>query len=388
MAAAAADPPPRHRPPAPRRLGGGGALRVASVVLLVAASLLGIVPFVALGRLGLENASSVRHALDRPTRSRDGGGAKTGGGAKARPRSDARPDDDDVAEPASCEEMTSDPTIWDPNEGLAKNETRRRTVTDPPFDISLHSKNFDKMRWVHIMQQGEYYERGLTRLFHRILSAYDSAADPPPLVLDVGMNIGWFSLYSRAHGHDVAAFEPNPLMFLRVCESLAYNGWDADGRVSLWNYGLDSKSGTLNLTLGKNPGGSSFHEDRLAPKFRRTIPVRVTTLDGVARKMGWLDRTISLAKVDVEGYEDHVFAGGTTLLRNGNVENVLMENSITDVAIAGGMADALYDAGYRVKQILTVNGDPYHEDWWPTFNPELERRAKSAGDPPESDQIR
>lgn len=34
----------------------------------------------------------------------------------------------------------------------------------------------------------------------------------------------------------------------------------------------------------------------------------------------------------------------------------------------------LYDAGYRVKEIRTVNGDPYHEDWWSTFNPVLEER--------------
>ena len=55
----------------------------------------------------------------------------------------------------------------------------------------------DKMRWVHIMKQGEYYETGLTALFHRILSMYDSTEEPPPLMLDIGMNIGWFSLYSK-----------------------------------------------------------------------------------------------------------------------------------------------------------------------------------------------
>lgn len=48
----------------------------------------------------------------------------------------------------------------------------------------------DKMRWVHIMKQGEYYEKGLTALFHRIFSAYDSSTTPPPLMLDIGMNIG------------------------------------------------------------------------------------------------------------------------------------------------------------------------------------------------------
>lgn len=70
-----------------------------------------------------------------------------------------------------------------------------------------------------------------------------------------------------------------------------------------------------------------------------------------------------------------------------------MENSIHEVDVVGKMMDMLYGAGYRIKQILTVNGDPYHEDWWPTFNPLLEERqsAVAGGAAPaaeESDQIK
>ncbi|KAL3809609.1 hypothetical protein ACHAXA_002168 [Cyclostephanos tholiformis] len=245
------------------------------------------------------------------------------------------------------------------------------------------------MRWVHIMDQGEYYERGLTSLFHRLLSSYDTTATrPPPLVLDIGMNIGWFSLYSRAHGHEVASFEPNPTMFLRMCESLEYNHWrEDDGSVSLWNYGLGSMPGVFNLTLGKNPGGSSFHGERLAKKYRWILPVRVATLDSIAMMQGWLDRRISLAKVDVEGFEDQVIEGGKRLIYNGNVENIIMENGNNNVTTVGLMLDTLYDAGYRVREILTVNGDPYHEDWWHTFNPALEERRKAGKAAVMSDQL-
>ncbi|KAL7535994.1 hypothetical protein ACHAXR_006852 [Thalassiosira sp. AJA248-18] len=295
--------------------------------------------------------------------------------------------DEAIIHPASCQKMLQDDTIYDPNKDLTKDETKRLTITDPKFYISLHDQFFDKMRWVHIMKQGEYYEKGLTQLFHQILSAYDSTVEPPPLVLDIGMNIGWFSLYSRAHGHDVAAFEPNPTMFLRVCESLEYNNWDQDKGVTLWNYGLGTTAGVFNLTMGKNPGGSSFHEDRLAPKFRKTMPVSVIALDTIVIQQGWLDRKVSLAKVDVEGFENFVFEGGKKLFYNGNVDNILMENSINNITTVGQMVDMLYDAGYRVNEIRTVNGDPYHEDWWHTFNPVLEERHNSKV-PPESDQIR
>ncbi len=52
----------------------------------------------------------------------------------------------------------------------------------------------------------------------------------------------------------------------------------------------------------------------------------------------------------------------------------------------GKMIDLLYSAGFRVKGIYSVNGDPYHEDWWPTFNPDFEKRQNGLVEP--SDQIK
>ena len=343
--------PKRKMPPVRR---GGAIFRLALTLLLLA---LALVPFFA------------------PTRLDGGGGGGGGGGGS-----------DDAIQPVSCQRYLNDPSIYDSNRDLTRDETRRLTTTDPQFYISLHSQWFDKMRWVHIMKQGEYYEKGLTRLFRRILTEYDTTSTPRPLMLDVGMNIGWFSLYARAMKHDFAAFEPNPTMFLRVCESLEHNGWDNDRGIMLWNYGLGVTPGTFNITTGNNPGGSSFHEDRLAAKFRKKMPVAVTTLDTVALQQGWLDRKISLMKVDVEGFENFVFEGGRKLVYNGNIDNIIMENSISDKNVVGGMVDLLYGAGYRVKEILSVNGDPYHEDWWHTFNPELEKRHNAKEDI-ESDQM-
>ncbi len=56
-----------------------------------------------------------------------------------------------------------------------------------------------------------------------------------------------------------------------------------------------------------------------------------------------------------KGFENYVFEGGKTLIYNGNVDNILMENSITNITIVGGMVDMLYDAGYRIAEIRSVN---------------------------------
>ncbi|KAL7461765.1 hypothetical protein ACHAXS_002174 [Conticribra weissflogii] len=306
-----------------------------------------------------------------------------------------------ISHPVNCNGVLKDSTLWDPNREFTRNATKRWTITDPPFWISLHAEWFDSMRWASIMNKGEYYETGVTSIFHQILSSYPlSSSSTRPLVLDIGMNIGWFSLYSRAHGHEVAAFEPNPVMFLRMCESLEHNNWNSYGDikennqsidgpwVSLWQYGLGAQPGVFNLTLGKNPGGSSFHADRLAKKFRKTMEVQVTTLDAVAIQEGWLNRQISLMKVDVEGFEPFVFRGGKRLLYEGQVENLFVENSVNNLTEVGEVMDFIYGAGFRIKGIYTVNGDPYHEEWWPTFNPTLEKGHGSRENIIESDQLK
>ena len=40
----------------------------------------------------------------------------------------------------SCPEILKDPTIVDPNKDLEKNETKRLTITDPKFYISLFNE--------------------------------------------------------------------------------------------------------------------------------------------------------------------------------------------------------------------------------------------------------
>lgn len=83
--------------------------------------------------------------------------------------------------------------VFDPNHGMAESP-KRLTITDPPFWISLHKEYYDKLRWVSIMDKGNYYETGITEQFRQILTNTTRAG----LVLDVGMNIGWVRAASVA----------------------------------------------------------------------------------------------------------------------------------------------------------------------------------------------
>lgn len=251
--------------------------------------------------------------------------------------------------------------FYDPNKALPESP-KRLTITEPPFWISLFIEWFDKMRWAAIYVRGNYYELGLTNIFKEILTEENKS---PGRVLDVGMNIGWYSLWSRSFGHTVVSFEPNPAMHVRVCESLILNGWDKDNSVQLFPFGVGNEEAEMTLTTGNNPGGSSFVSERLAPKYRKTMPVKVVRLDDIAEQEGWLSENalpIHLMKIDVEGFEYFSLLGAKNILASGKVTNIMMENSSTDSKLVLSLFHLLYESGYKVHALLSVDGDPYHND--------------------------
>lgn len=165
-------------------------------------------------------------------------------------------------------------------------------------------------------------------------------------------------------------------MHTRVCESLILNNWHRDGSVQIFPYGLGKEESMMNLTTGNNPGSSSFIEERLAKKFRKSLPVQVVTLDSIAIQEGWFkddSPPIYLMKVDVEGYEPIVFQGGMELLQSGKVENILMENSVTDMRQVVDFFATIYKAGYKIKWVSSVNGQAYHSEALPQIEEELSK---------------
>lgn len=251
--------------------------------------------------------------------------------------------------------------FYDPNKVLTESP-KRLTVTEPPFWISLFIEWYDKMRWAAIYIRGNYYEIGLTNIFKIILMEENTS---PGRIIDVGMNIGWYTLWSRSFGHTVASFEPNPVMHVRVCESLTLNGWDKDNSVQLFPYGVGNEEAEMALTTGNNPGGSSFFAERLAAKNRKEIHVKVVRLDDVAEQEGWLSEkalNIHLMKIDVEGFEYFTLLGAQKILSSGKVANIIMENSSTNGAHVLSLFHLIYNSGYEVHALLSVNGDPYHND--------------------------
>ena len=108
-------------------------------------------------------------------------------------------------------EATKTRTIQEGKQNTTRNYKRTFatiTSTDKPFYVATHDKEIDQVR-SDIMKYSWYYERQLTA---RVVEIFEekSAQRKESIMLDVGANIGWFSLVAVAHGAmKVYSFEPN-----------------------------------------------------------------------------------------------------------------------------------------------------------------------------------
>jgi len=274
---------------------------------------------------------------------------------------------------------TLPPAKHDPNKGMEEDpkklvnlarDDKGNVVPTPEFWIALHKRWFDTIRWTSIMDKGIYYEVGITRIFQEIL---DPSKQPKGIVIDVGMNIGWFTLLSRALGHEVIAFDPNPIMHHRMCSSLALNHWwdrnhssSSSSGVTTFQCGVGDKPGVLEFAVGRNPGGGSLDPNQtkqILEKFKNQFQVPVTTLDQIASERGWLDDTappiIHLLKIDVENFEPFVIKGASKLIRSGAIKNILYESAFKRQKIKEDIvtiAEELYASGYKIHAVTDTGG--------------------------------
>jgi len=249
----------------------------------------------------------------------------------------------------------------DPNQGKL---FLRQVVTDPSFFVSVHDKRYDSVRYSSIFEKGDYYEENVRKRFEYILSEHQH--ETMPVVLDVGGNIGYYTLLSSVWNHYVITFEVNPANLMRLCESISQN--DFDDQVAIYRLGLSNTTGRLHgVQVGKNPGqvGLLDEEDKrntlVADYFKgnetksktKKFTVTTITLDDYVTQRGWYDRSdinITLWKLDTEGHEPHILEGSRQFIQSKLAKNILLEFRPETRAAA----DLLLDAGYLIVDDSSV----------------------------------
>ncbi len=213
----------------------------------------------------------------------------------------------------------------------------------PPVVISLARQLWGprrfKPRWVTISYpplrgtklffdpSGPWQQKMISNQYDRwLFDRLDSLNLKNKIIFDIGAHIGFHSLYfSRLVGPQgkVVAFEPNQKNLERFQLILKQNPDAAN--IDIQPVALSDQIGTIEFTVnedlesGRSTGGFIGTAQTFAPRLSYQIKgfkaatVPTTTLDQFAEKSRIAP---DLIKIDVEGAEAQVLAGGNSLLLN------------------------------------------------------------------------
>lgn len=292
---------------------------------------------------------------------------------------------------------------------LCEGITVVRSNTVPAFAIALLNKGWASAS--SFCNESEGNGRGppgheeITRMFAHLLRGHSECH-----VVDVGMNVGFYSLQSAALGCSVDAFEIQPRMHQLMNLSLSLNPGLADRiRPHALAVTVDTLSSEMLVMDADAEGlatGSSVISAKPHPK-RKSERVATVRLDDFMaqgdRVAEMLRHGISLLKVDVEGFELDVLSSAIKLIRTRSVANIIVEigrSKLWSKALAshGGIGSAV-DIAHQLLHLFDKSGyecralreraqpsTPYISPGSPSFDPQLASwpRGMVAGSTPDA----
>lgn len=162
---------------------------------------------------------------------------------------------------------------------------------------TIYSKEPDTIAWIDAMSPGETF-------------------------VDVGANMGIYTIYAAKRGLKVIAFEPEAQNYAMLCRSIMVNEFDVPAYcVALSD---EWKADSLYLS-GYLPGGSchTFGADLNHRLEKRERPVGPLKQGCLAIPLDMFNLKIDHLKVDVDGFEHRVIGGAAKTIAG--AKSVLLE---------------------------------------------------------------
>jgi FkbM family methyltransferase len=155
------------------------------------------------------------------------------------------------------------------------------------------------------------------------------------LFVDVGANVGTYTIWAAECGAEVMALEPAADTFGLLLENVALNGY----QVAAIQAAAGDRCGTARFTAGRDAG------NRLDPDG--PVETRLVTIDSLIG-----GRHVAGMKVDVEGFEIDVLRGCTRALSERRIGLIQLEwNAMSQLALGADrrpVADLLAQHGYQL----------------------------------------
>jgi FkbM family methyltransferase len=251
-------------------------------------------------------------------------------------------------------------------------------VTRTIYDHKIYVDTRDLALAPHILLDG-YWEQWITNVFL-------SVVQPGMRVVEIGANMGWYSLLAAANigpAGKLVSFEANPRMAEILRRNISINGFL--DRAQIVNKAVFSANQTLKFGVyDKYMGGSSLFaaraqtagDDRHDPQVNdmfRVIEVEAVALDSYFAQGSEVD----FIKIDAEGAEPHILAGANRLLAENKDVQIMTEFAPQLLQRGGSSAEEFYASiralGFRVLRIEQdsrlvesdlselVRGPPHHD---------------------------
>lgn len=155
------------------------------------------------------------------------------------------------------------------------------------------------------------------------IDALRQLAEPETVFLDIGANIGAYSLLMKDKVKAVYAFEAHPKTRELCQQNFVLNHIDPDQVLGYAVSDDDRPKQFTDLQEGHPTNSRSNTSEG-------TICVPAITLDQFVKTHDFDPMTPFLVKIDVEGFEHEVFAGAKEFLSHYNVKGIVFENFSTE----------------------------------------------------------
>jgi len=175
----------------------------------------------------------------------------------------------------------------------------------------------DDVLGIRVMATGRWELTSLDAV-RTLLSSPDKILGIPAInrgtFIDIGANIGLYSIALSKYFDRILAFEANPITFKVLEANLALSG---TRNVEPFCEGVSSRTrcASLYVPLDGHLGWATLSADRhgVDTTVAETM-INLDTLDNLSTKKGFEQDPISLIKIDVEGHEAEVLQGAVGIL--------------------------------------------------------------------------
>eukprot|EP01006_Ploeotia_vitrea_P009465 TRINITY_DN22148_c0_g1_i1.p1 TRINITY_DN22148_c0_g1~~TRINITY_DN22148_c0_g1_i1.p1 ORF type:complete len:483 (-),score=77.00 TRINITY_DN22148_c0_g1_i1:703-1941(-) len=204
----------------------------------------------------------------------------------------------------------------------------RATTTSPPFNIAVYgSSDFVSG---DIQSKGKWDDEK-TEEVQRLIR--QKATSKKVTIVDIGANIGWFTLVTASMGHKVISFEPMESNYKIISYNVCNNpGMD----VHLFPYGAHEKnqvcqiiSGEVNrgdgMSVCNDTNNAWFDNDRSEVGVHGGYLYKRRGQIEMVRIEDYIREDVFLMKIDVEGFEWYALQGAEGLFSSYTVQYIVAE---------------------------------------------------------------